>query len=48
MNLAYQVIGFLVLGSALGLALDGNPPIFRFNYELVNIRGMGKPGRVYG
>lgn len=48
MNLAYQVIGFLVLGSALGLALNDNPPIFRFNYELVNIRGMGKPGRVYG
>lgn len=48
MNLAYLVLGFLVLGSALGLALDDNPPIFRFSYELVSMRGMGKPGRVYG
>ncbi len=37
----------LVLGLAIGLALDDNPPIFRFNYELVNMRGYGKPGRVY-
>lgn len=48
MNLAYLVLGFLVLGSALGLALDDNPPIFRFSYELVNMQGMGRPGRVYG
>lgn len=48
MNLASMAIGFLVLGSALGLALkDDTPPIFRFSYELVNFRGYGKPGRAY-
>jgi hypothetical protein len=48
MNIASIAIGFLVLGSALGLALkDDTPPIFRFSYELVNFRGYGKPGRAY-
>ena len=47
MNMIQLVLGFLVLGSALGLALDDNPPIFRFSYELVSMRGCGKPGRVY-
>lgn len=48
MNLASMAIGFLVVGSALGLALvDDHPPIFRFSYELVSFRGYGKPGRAY-
>lgn len=48
MNLASMAIGFLVLGSALGLALaNDHPPIFRFSYELVSFRGYGKPGRAY-
>ena len=47
MNLAYPVIGFLVLGSACGLAFDDHPPIFRWGYELVELRGYGKPGRAY-
>ena len=47
MSLIQLVLGFLVLGSVLGLALDDNPLIFRFSYELVSMRGCGKPGRVY-
>ena len=47
MSLIQLVLGFLVLGSALGLALDGHPPIFRFSYELASLRGCGKPGRAY-
>ena len=48
MNIATMVLGFLVVGSALCLALkDDHPPIFRFSYELVNFRGYGKPGRAY-
>lgn len=48
MNFATMVLGFLVVGSALGLALnDTHPPIFRFSYELASFRGYGKPGRAY-
>lgn len=48
MNLASMAIGFFVVGSALGLVLlDDHPPIFRWGYEVVSIRGYGKPGRAY-
>ena len=41
------VLAFLVLGVAVGAAISDRPPIFRFSYELVNLRGCGKPGRAY-
>ena len=47
MNIATMVLGFLVLGSALGLAMDDHPPIFRWGYEVASFKGYGKPGRAY-
>lgn len=41
------VLAFLVLGVAVGAAISERPPIFRFSYELVSLRGYGKPGRAY-
>ena len=47
MNVIQLVLGFLVLGSACGLALDDHQPIFRWSYEVVSFKGYGKPGRAY-
>lgn len=47
MSLIQLVLGFLVLGSACGLALDDNPPICRRGYEVASFKGYGKPGRVH-
>ena len=47
MSLIQLVLGFLVLGSACGLALDDHPPIFRWGYEVASFKGYGKPGRAY-
>ena len=47
MSLIQLVLGFLVLGSACGLAMDKNPPIFRWGYEVAVLKGYGKPGRAY-
>ena len=47
MNIATMVLGFLVVGSACGLAMDDHPPIFRWGYEVVSLKGYGKPGRAY-
>lgn len=47
MSLIQLVLGFLVLGSACGLAIDDHPPIFRWGYEVVGVKGYGKPGRAY-
>lgn len=42
------LLAFLVLGAALyPMVRDGQPPIFRLGYELVSLRGYGKPGRAY-
>ena len=41
------VLAFLVLAVAVGAAISDRPPIFRFSYELVSLRGCGKPGRAY-
>ena len=47
MNMIQLVLGFLVLGSACGLAISDHPPIFRLGYELASFKGYGKPGRAY-
>lgn len=47
MTLIQLVLGFLMLGSACGLAMDDHPPIFRWGYEVVSLKGYGKPGRAY-
>jgi len=47
MTLIQLVLGIFVLGSACGLALDDHPPIFRWGYALVEMKGYGKPGRAY-
>ena len=47
MSLIQLVLGFLVLGSACGLAIDDHPPIFRWGYEVASFKGYGKPGRAY-
>lgn len=41
------VLSFLVLGCVVGAIISEQPPIVRFSYELVNLRGYGKPGRCY-
>lgn len=47
MSMIQLVLGFLVLGSACGLVMDDHPPIFRLGYEVVSLKGYGKPGRAY-
>ena len=47
MSLIQLVLGFLVFGSAFGLAMDDHPPIFRWGYALVEFKHYGKPGRAY-
>ena len=47
MNELRLVLAFLVLGGAVCLAISERPPIFRWGYELVSLRGCGKPGRAY-
>ena len=42
-----ELLCFLVLGTVVCLVLGYKPPIVRFSYELVNLRGYGKPGRCY-
>lgn len=41
------VLSFLVLGCVVGTIISEQPPIVRFSYELVSLRGYGKPGRCY-
>ena len=41
------LMAFLVLGFGVMAAISERPPIFRFGYELVQLRGYGKPGRAY-
>lgn len=48
MNELRLLVSFLVLGVAVTAMVSERTPIMRFSYELVNMRGMGKPGRVYG
>ena len=46
--LAFLVLGFAVgVGVGVGVGISERTPIFRWGYEVVSIKGYGKPGRAY-
>lgn len=47
MNELRVVLAFLVLGFAVGVGISERTPIFHWGYEVVVLKGYGKPGRAY-